>query len=255
MRIKIPLRCNVNLDGPMPDASDLIVLVTPVWNDSARLRGFGMELAAALAASPLQVRWVIADDGSEPAERVELAALLEDYSKVFSAVSLHHAGEHRGKGSIVREAWALFPDADWCAFIDADGSVAASDLFVLFNEALAFRMSVFGLRKRTATTRISMNAWRWLAHRGYRILVHAWLGLRCEDPQCGVKILRGDDYRRVAGGLRENGFAFDTELLLRLARAGCRWRELPVGWVGKKGGKVRPLRDAWAMLAALWRLR
>lgn len=239
----------------MPDASEQIVLVTPVWNDSARLRGFGMDLARALDASHLQVRWVIADDGSESSERGELEALLADYSKVFPAVLLHHAGEHRGKGSIVREGWALFPDADWYAFIDADGSVAARDLLALLDEALASRISVLGLRKRTATTRITMNAWRWLAHRGYRILVHAWLGLRCEDPQCGVKILRGDDFRRVADGLKENGFAFDTELLLRLARAGCRWREIPVGWIGKKGGKVRPLRDAWGMLEALWRLR
>jgi hypothetical protein len=59
----------------------------------------------------------------------------------------------------------------------------------------------------------------------------------------------------VAGGLRENGFAFDSELLVRLAKAGCKWHEIPVGWAQKKGGKIRPLRDAWGMIAALWRLR
>jgi predicted glycosyl hydrolase (DUF1957 family) len=55
--------------------------------------------------------------------------------------------------------------------------------------------------------------------------------------------------------LRENGFAFDSELLGHLAQAGCEWREVPVGWTEKKGGKVKPLRDAWGMIAALWRLR
>jgi hypothetical protein len=70
-----------------------------------------------------------------------------------------------------------------------------------------------------------------------------------------VKVILGNDYRRVAGGLRENGFAFDSELLGRLAQAGCEWREVPVGWMEKKGEKVKPLRDAWGMIAALWRLR
>jgi hypothetical protein len=41
----------------------------------------------------------------------------------------------------------------------------------------------------------------------------------------------------VASKLRENGFAFDCELLVRLAKAGCEWREIPVVWTQKKGVK------------------
>jgi hypothetical protein len=68
-------------------------------------------------------------------------------------------------------------------------------------------------------------------------------------------VISGNDYRRVASELRESGFAFDSELLVRLAKAGCVWREIPVGWTQKKGGKIRPLLDAWGMIAGLWRLR
>ena len=63
----------------MPDASDEIVLVTPVWNDAARLEAFGPELAAALASAGLPLRWVIADDGSCADERERLVALLADF--------------------------------------------------------------------------------------------------------------------------------------------------------------------------------
>ena len=59
----------------------------------------------------------------------------------------------------------------------------------------------------------------------------------------------------MAGGLRETGLAFDSELLATLKRDGAEWLEVPVSWVEKKGGKVHPLRDAWGMLAALWRVR
>ncbi|MFZ9941202.1 MAG: glycosyltransferase [Luteolibacter sp.] len=239
----------------MPDASHEIVLVTPVWNDAARLEAFGPELAAALASADLPIRWVIADDGSTNDEQARLIALHEKFSQIYPQVFLHHAREHRGKGSVIREAWALMPDAACFAFVDADGSVSARDLMGLLRTALDAGVSVLGVRRSTASTRVEMGAWRGLVHRAYRWLVRVMLDLHSDDPQCGVKVILGNDYRRVVGGLRENGFSFDTELLTRLAKAGCRWREIPVSWTQKKRGKVRPFRDAWGMMAALWRQR
>jgi hypothetical protein len=239
----------------MLDASDEMVLVTPVWNDAARLEAFGPELAAALASAGLPLRWVIADDGSSVDERERLVALLAEFSRVYPNVFLHHADAHRGKGSIVHEAWALVPDAAWYAFVDADGSVSACDMMGLLRAASDAGKSVLGIRRPTASTPVAMSLCRGIAHRGYRWLVHAWLGLSCEDPQCGAKVILGNDYRCVASKLLENGFAFDSELLVRLAKAGCEWREIPVGWAQKKGGKISPFLDAWSMIAALWRLR
>lgn len=239
----------------MPEASDEIVLVTPVWKDAARLQAFGPELASALASSALPVCWVIADDGSELGERDRLMNLLADFSQVHPKVILHQADAHRGKGSIVREAWALVADAHWYAFVDADGSVSAGDLMGLLRAARDSGKSALGIRKSTASTKVAMSLWRRLAHRVYRCAARTWLGLRCEDPQCGAKMIFGNDYRRVCAELRESGFAFDTELLIRLANAGCAWREVPLSWIEKKGSKTRPFRDAWGMIAALWRLR
>lgn len=254
MPIKISIRCNVNLDEGVPHASNQIVLVTPVWNDSARLQGFGADLAKALAVSPLSVRWVIADDGSDPVEQDRLVAMVGDFFRIFPNVFLHQADAHRGKGSIIREAWALMPDVGWYAFVDADGSVSANDLMGLLKAAVDSGRSVLGVRRKTASTKISMSKRRRLVHYTYRWIVRTWFGLCSSDPQCGVKILRGVDYRRVADGLSENGFAFDSELLIRLARSGCDWREIAVSWAEKESSKIKFLRDAWDMMAALWRL-
>jgi hypothetical protein len=232
-----------------------ILLVTPVWNDAARLAVFGKGLAEALAASALPIRWVIADDGSGPEEPVRLRALHEGFSKVFPNVHLHFAARHLGKGAVVREAWALAPESDWLVFVDADGSVNVDDLLGLIDQALTSGVSVLGIRKRTASTRIVESPWRALAHRGYLWTARLLLDLECEDPQCGAKVLRGCHYRRVVHQLCENGLAFDSELLSALKEAGVPWLEVPVNWVEKPGGKVKPLRDAWAMLAALFRIR
>lgn len=239
----------------MPATLHEILLVTPVWKDCSRLAVFGKSLAAALSTSTLPIRWMIADDGSGAEEKQRLLDLQRAFAEVFPAVELHFAGEHHGKGSVVREAWALAPNADFLAFVDADGSVTAEDFLELIGKAVAADQSVLGIRKRTATTRIVESPWRGFAHRGFLLAARLILGLQCEDPQCGAKVFKGADYRRIADGLRESGLAFDSELLFSLKRSGAGWLEIPVNWTEKKGGKVHPLRDAWGMLAALLRVR
>jgi glycosyltransferase involved in cell wall biosynthesis len=239
----------------MPESPPEILLVTPVWNDSSRLAVFGKTLARALAVSSLPIRWVIADDGSTGDEAALLTALRNEFAGVFPHVELHFAAHHHGKGSVVREAWALAPDAAWLAFVDADGSVTAEEMLELIQKAIAAGKSALGVRKRTATTTIVESPWRGIAHRGFLLAAHVLLDLQCEDVQCGAKVIKGDDYRRVAHRLCENGLAFDSELLSTLKWSGADWIEVPVNWTEKKGGKVKPLRDGWGMLAALLRIR
>jgi glycosyltransferase involved in cell wall biosynthesis len=232
-----------------------ILLVTPVWKDAGRLAGFGAELAEALSGCVHDVDWVIADDGSGPEQHQELQALHKKLSAVYPKVRLHFAKEHRGKGSVVREAWALHPEADWLAFVDADGSLATNELIRMFDAAEEGGKTVLAIRKRTATTEVDLSFLRAIAHRLFILAVRMLVKVKCQDPQCGAKLLLGADYRIVAGLLKEDGLAFDAEMLTALAAHGVKWKELPVTWIEKDGGKVRPLRDAWGMLAALWRIR
>ncbi len=232
-----------------------ILLVTPVWKDAARLAGFGAELAETLANSEHDIDWLIADDGSGSDEQEKLKALQAKLEIVFPRVSLHFAKEHRGKGAVVREAWSLYPEADWLAFVDADGSLSPSELIRMFDTAKEEGKSVLAIRERTATTEVELSFSRAIAHRLFIVAVRILVGVKCEDPQCGAKLLLGADYRPVAPLLKEDGLAFDAEMLTALADHGVKWKELPVTWIEKDGGQVKPLRDAWGMLAALWRIR
>jgi dolichyl-phosphate beta-glucosyltransferase len=243
------------LSALMPPPHPTILLVTPVWNDSARLASFGAELARALAATALPIRWIIADDGSEKADCARLATLLESFAAVFPQVTLHFAAAHHGKGAVIREAWALDPHAEWLAFVDADGAVTAADTLTLIAEAITAACSVMGIRKRTAATHIKESFYRGVMHRVFLAVADRMLGLRSEDLQCGAKVLRAADYRAIAPQLCEHGLAFDSELLCALHHSGAAWQERPVNWTQIKGGKVHPLRDAWGMLKALYRVR
>ena len=233
-----------------------ILLVVPVWNDAGRLAGFGPRLAEELAASTLPVRWIIADDGSGAGERARLTSLKDTLAAIYPAVEVHFAASHRGKGAVIREAWALDPEATWLAFADADGSVNAPDLLALIKQAVASDLSTVAVRVNTATTRVESSLRRELLHHAYLWLARRALGLhRAADLQCGAKVLKGRDYRQVEPFLEEEGFAFDSEMLLAMHHLGMTWQEQPVNWRGQPGGKVQPLRDGIRMLGALRRIR
>ena len=243
------------MPGESDQSKSRFLLVTPVWKDSSRLAEFGAKLAESLSSGPHDVDWIIADDGSGPDECRRLEELHEKLAKTYGRVSVHFAGDHRGKGAVVREAWSLDPEARWLAFVDADGSLSPGELTRMMDVAVEGGRTVLAIRKRTETTHVDLTLFRRIAHKLFILAVRILVGVRCSDPQCGAKILLGDDYRPVADSLRESGLAFDTEMLAALSENSVQWTELPVTWIEKHGGKVRPMRDAWGMLGALWQIR
>lgn len=237
------------------EAEAITILVTPVWKDSTRLAVFGRELAEELAKRDSKVCWIIADDGSGEAEVARLHTLCEGFAGVYPNVRVHAAAEHHGKGSVVREAWALEPTAAWLSFVDADGSVGAADMLDLIQGAQGRGNSTIAIRKNTEETRVEEGIFRWIRHHGFLFACRWILGIRSEDTQCGAKVLRGDDFREIAGRLVEPGLAFDAELLAEMTAADLAWDEVPVNWVRKGGSRIHAFSDAWQMLRALFRIR
>ncbi|MFC7337945.1 hypothetical protein ACFQY0_12205 [Haloferula chungangensis] len=246
-----------HVEGSMEDGENqaTTILVTPVWKDSVRLRAFGRELANELARRDSELQWIIADDGSGFAEKEALQRLCRDFEMSYPKVRVHFAAKHYGKGSVVREAWSLEPEAAYYAFVDADGSVSAVEMLDLIEGAEASGRSTLAIRKNTETTKVEEDLWRKLRHYGFLTACHRIVGVKSQDTQCGAKVIKGDDYRAIAENLQENGLAFDAELLAELSAAGFSWDEVPVNWSRKGGSRVHPLNDAVDMLAALFRIR
>ena len=240
---------------PIPNQS--IVLVTPVWYDSDRLAVFGPRLAQALADSGLSVRWVVADDGSSAAEQARVTSLVEGLAKDYPRVEAQLFAERSRKGGAVYRAWDAAADADFLAFVDADGAVDAASAVRLLQRACALGQNacVAGIRHDAADTPVRRPFGRAVSFRVFSFLVRGLLGISFEDTQCGAKIVPAAAYRAVAAGLQERGFVFDVELLLALGEYGCRIEPLRIPWNEIPGGKVHPLRDAWGMIAGLLRIR
>lgn len=75
------------------------------------------------------------------------------------------------------------------------------------------------------------------------------------QTQSGFKMFTEDAAMFLFPQQRENGFAFDVELLQMATHFGFSIREQPANWIDAPGSTVNPIRDSAKMLRAMLRIR
>ncbi|MGJ8639064.1 MAG: glycosyltransferase [Opitutaceae bacterium] len=217
---------------------------------------FGPELAQALARSNLSVRWIIADDGSTSAELERLKNLLEDFRNVYSATELFECTQRFRKGGAIYQAWNQDETVGGYAFVDADGAIDANTVVELLKAFSGDSSSAYvGVRKQSEATKVTRPLGRSLSFKLFTGLVRLMTGYPFGDTQCGLKVIPGAAYRTISDRLIERGFVFDVELLVALKERSISIVERPISWQEMPDGKINPLKDAWAMIGGLMRIR
>jgi len=234
------------------------VLVTPVWNDSDRLRVFGSELAKTLNGLGLNVTWVIADDGSDAGEKDELKKISDQFRRIYPDLVLHNYNDRSRKGWAIHQSWREYPDADFFAFVDADGAITPDTIVALMRQALdgkTRKESIVGVRVLSGSLQVHRTLLRKISFLLFRWLVRMVVGIKLLDTQCGAKVISGKAYRAIQTSITERGYVFDVELLAFLVSEDWPIREIPISWREVAGSKLCLWKDIWSMLAGLLRIR
>jgi putative flippase GtrA len=96
---------------------------------------------------------------------------------------------------------------------------------------------------------------RELISRGYNSILHAALRARFSDAQCGFKAARTDALGNgLLDAVRDDGWFFDTELLVLAQRRGLRIHEVQVDRVDDPDSRVKIVRTAAEDLRGVARL-
>jgi putative flippase GtrA len=91
--------------------------------------------------------------------------------------------------------------------------------------------------------------------RSYTRILRVVLGARFSDAQCGFKAIRADVARTLLPEIEDQGWFFDTELLILAQRRGLRIHEVAVDWTDDPDSRVDILSTALADLRGVLRLR
>jgi putative flippase GtrA len=90
--------------------------------------------------------------------------------------------------------------------------------------------------------------------RSYNLILKAAFRSGFSDAQCGFKAVRTDVARQLLPLIEDQGWFFDTELLVLAEHNGLRIHEVPVDWVDDPDSRVHVASTAKADLLGVWRM-
>ena len=160
-----------------------------------------------------------------------------------------------GKGATVRSGLA-HSKTDWSIFTDIDWSVPLETVYQLVMSTLKTPSDiVIASREISGATRIAEPPWRHILGKIFNRWVQWLLLAGYMDTQCGCKMLHRSVINIVVPLMKEDGWAFDVELLLIANLKGLSVTEFAVPWVYQSQSKIRLWRDGMQMAQAVWRMK
>jgi putative flippase GtrA len=161
--------------------------------------------------------------------------------------------ERKGRGRALRAAWSA-SDAKVVTYMDVDLSTDLRGLLPLVAPLLSGHSDLAIGTRLAHGSRVVRGPKRELISRAYNTLLRTVLRARFSDAQCGFKAVRRDVLDDLLADVRDDGWFFDTELLVLAQRRGLRIHEVPVDWIDDPDSRVDIVRTALTDLEGVARL-
>ncbi|MDQ0731411.1 bifunctional glycosyltransferase family 2/GtrA family protein [Arthrobacter sp. B1I2] len=208
-------------------------IVVPVYNEEAVLERSITRLAEYLTQEmPSTWKITIADNASTDRTPVIAARLSEHMPNVG-----YRRLDVKGRGFALRDAWSA-SDAKVLAYLDVDLSTDLAALPPLVAPLLSGHSDISIGTRLGQSSRVSRGPKREFISRSYNFLLRRTMQVCFSDAQCGFKAIRADVAERLLPHVEDNGWFFDTELLIIAERSGLRIHEIPVDWVDDPDSRV-----------------
>ena len=233
----------------MPPRVDVVI---PVLNEERALPVCVDTLLQFLGdSSPYPFRIVIADNGSTD----RTPEIAESLSQAHWPRVAWSRLEIRGRGRALRKAW-LESDADILTYMDVDLStdLAAFPPMVQAIGEEGFDLAV-GSRLMKGASVSKRTLKREITSRSYNTIIKAAFFTRFSDAQCGFKAISSRAAQALIPKVLDQGWFFDSELLILAEKGGYRIKDIPVRWVDDPDTRVRVVKTAVDDLKGLYRLR
>lgn len=203
-------------------------VILPALNAARHLPGLIAQIRAAQPA----LRILVVDDGSgDGTAEVARAAGAE--------VAVHPRNRGKGRALATGYAWALAQGLDWVFTMDADGQHLPVEMQAFLEAGSGGADVVVGTRMdRTA----DMPWLRKATNRFTSWVVSRLAGHGIPDSQNGFRLYRTACLRGIA--VRASRYDAESEILVKLARRGCRFAAVPVTTVyGDQKSSINPVVD------------
>jgi len=233
----------------MPAAPLDVEVVIPVYNEERALPASVATLRACLSHSSYSWRITIANNASTD----RTLAVAQELATSYPEVGYVHL-DQKGRGRALRAAWQR-SDARVLSYTDVDLSADVSHLAELVGLVAEGRADIAIGTRLHRQARITRSPQREVISRVYNLIVRAMFGTSFSDAQCGFKAISSEAARDLLPLVEDQGWFFDSELLIIAEKRGYRIGEVPVVWREDPDTRVKIVSTAWEDLKGLLRVR
>lgn len=227
-----------------PDVS----IVLPAYNEVNTIEDSVKKVRVALLKLDRSFEIVIAENGSTDGTDSISKQLSQDYDDVRF---LH---TEKGRGNALRAAFKS-ANSHVVMYMDVDLSTDLSFVGVVINSIYAGNDVATGSRLLPESEVVGRTLKREISSRVYNLLVRIILSSKLMDHQCGFKAFKADSLRELIDDVKDNGWSFDTEILVKAQKKGYKVVEIPVHWVDTTNTSVKLLKDIIIMGYKLLKFR
>lgn len=224
----------MNNDAPLE-----LDIVVPVYNEEAVLEKSVRRLVAYLD-NEVHGSWrvTIADNASTDATAIVARRLAVELPGVTALVL-----PRKGRGYALKYAWSR-SRARVLAYVDVDLSTDLAAIPPLVAPLLSGHSDIAIGTRLDRSSRVLRGSKREFISRCYNLLLRGAMSVSFSDAQCGFKAIRRDVADRLLPLVQDDGWFFDTELLIIAERSGLRIHEIPIDWVDDPDSRVDVLQTA-----------
>ncbi|HEY6285025.1 MAG TPA: glycosyltransferase family 2 protein [Ktedonobacteraceae bacterium] len=219
------------LNSVQPSSSHSISIVLPAYNEEQVIANTVFDVLHVLNAWRMDFEILVVNDGStdQTGEIVAALALTGAHSRVRL---ITHARNEGYGASLVSGFGAATKELIF--FMDSDGQFDIRDLEKFFPLIDTYD-AVIGYRiDRQDSWMRKLNAWGW------KQLIGWVLGVHVRDVDCAFKLLHTEFLHQHP--LETRGAMINAELLYRLTRAGCTYKEISVNHLPRLHGRATGAR-------------
>jgi putative flippase GtrA len=214
-------------------------VVVPVYNEERALPGC-LQVLRSYLDDQFPFEWTITVVDNASTDGVLRVAT--ELAELDDRVRVLHL-DRKGRGHALRTAWE-YSDADVVVYMDVDLSTSLDALLPLVVPLVNGHSDIAIGSRLAPGARTVRSARREVISRCYNTMIRLTHGARFSDAQCGFKAARTDVVRPLLAHVRDDGWFFDTELLLLAEHNGLRVQEVPVDWVEDLDSRVRIVSTA-----------
>ena len=217
-----------------------ISIVIPAYNEESRIASTIKDIRGSV--ENLKEIIVIFDGSDKTPEIVE--SICPD-CKVIQ----HN---HRlGKGRAVKEGIEK-ATGDIIAYVDADGSIPASEVNRL-STLLTDRNFVVSSRwMKSSKIKVRQPGYRIIFGRVFHYFVFFLFRMDIKDTQCGLKVFRSKSLKEIIQKVRVFDWAFDVSVIYHAMEYGLKPVEVGIEWNNENGSKLKVFKTIPKMFLSVF---